>query len=115
MKYKIVAWLNILNGLTEVLWPLVMALVVTPNLKTLYSGLSENPQTYSNSNTWSSIIIFVMGIVNLYFGFKLFSDRKEKYYKFGVIAAVATYLICGYLAGQILLSILTPMYQFTGL
>lgn len=115
MKYKAVAWLNIFNGLTEVLWPLVMIFMVTPSLNTVYSQLSENPQTYSNSNTSSSIIIFLLGFVNLFFGYKLLTGGKEKYYKFGVVAVVSTYLITGYLAGQILLSMLTPMYQFSGL
>ena len=61
------------------------------------------------------LLILVMGLVNLFLSAKGLgkTKEKEKYFKYGIISVIASFLLTGILIGILNFSILLPIYSLT--
>lgn len=113
-RYTIIGILDLLFGIPLVLQSLAMSIFTIPKLLALYSDSGIDIATISIRTYISLIIIAILGTINLFFGFKLFSSpTKEKYFKFGLASALISFALFGVLVGSLVLSVILPIYQLT--
>lgn len=114
-KYKVVGAVNFIFGSLQVIYPLLMAFMTVPKLMQLYSEFSVGKP--SLAPTYLALgFNLLLGVMNIFFAFKLFSKQKavqEKYFKFGLGMAVASFLLLGVSSFLTVLSAVIPVYQMT--
>lgn len=113
-KYKIVAIIELFLGLLQLTSALAMLLFVIPKLSSVYSDF--NVKASPINSYIALILVLLMGIVNLFFSFKLFANskkNKEQYFKYGIISAISTFFLMGVFIGIANFSILSPLYNLT--
>ncbi|KPJ70659.1 hypothetical protein AMJ51_01405 [Microgenomates bacterium DG_75] len=92
-KYSILGIFNFLLGLGQIVLPIICIAVVIPRLTLLYSEFVTMPPSFYLTYLILGLVIF-MGIANLFIAFKLFA-KTEKYFKYGIILAIATFILTG--------------------
>lgn len=116
-KYKIIGGIDILLGILYTIYPVLLSLLVIPKLMPIYSEFSVKPNL--TSTYLMLLIIFFIGITDLFLGFKLFTAKteeiKEKYLKYGIISMAVTLLpllvIMSIYISQ--LSVIIPLYNLS--
>jgi hypothetical protein len=94
MKYKVVGILLVIFGLIQAAVPVVQILFIIPKLNTLIeqSSFASNYTVYSY--VFSGLLV-IAALLNLYLGRSMFSNIKEKYYRFGLISLIITFIFTG--------------------
>lgn len=115
IKYKIVGIIDLLLGIPQLLISIVFPLSVFPKLGQVYSDINVNSQLNLTSGYVAVTLILIMAILNLFIGVKGFTEskEKEKYFKYGIISAVATLFLTGILTSIMISSIISPLYNLT--
>ena len=113
-KYKVVGVVNLLFGVFQIIYPLLVIFFTLPRLTELYSEL--NIQGYSFISTYLIIgFVMLIGIGNFFFGLNLISksEKKEKYFKYALMLIIASFLFVGILFNLASLSTILPIYNLT--
>lgn len=117
-KHKIVAILNLLLGISEILSPFIYLGTALPALNKMYSdfesmGYTANLPSFTFTYFMFGVIV-IMGIVNLFLGIKLFSQSKEsreRYLKYGTISAIVAFVLFGILFGVATLPVILSIHN----
>jgi hypothetical protein len=106
---------NFFFGIPIFLLALCFALFVLPKLGLLYSEFNANTSGNMSASYLSVFILIAISVVNIFLGLKGFSktQKKETYFKYGLISAIATFLISGTVIGYMVLSAILPVYSLT--
>ena len=114
-KYKIVGIVDLFFGIPQLLISIVFPLSVFPKLSQMYSDFNVNSQLNLTSGYIVVMLILIIAITNLFLGVKGFTETKEKdkYFKYGIISAVATFFLTGILVAILNFSIISPIYNLT--
>lgn len=97
MKYKIAAAINLLLGVVQIIYPTIAFLFIIPQITTLYDQLNIKPNLLLGGYI-ALVILFAMGISNLFLSFKLFTgsgEIKNKYFKYSLILIAITFILTG--------------------
>ncbi|KKR72300.1 MAG: hypothetical protein UU81_C0044G0007 [Microgenomates group bacterium GW2011_GWC1_41_8] len=116
MKYKTVGVINLLLGSFYILLGALLNFSVFPKLFTIYEQFETGQNAYKTNGLVSVLIMFLIGLVNLYFGIKLFQKNnksKEGYFTYGIIALVVSVLLNAILVGFTVSSAIMPIYSLT--
>ncbi len=113
MKYRLIGAFNLLSGILQILLPALMLFFTIPRLNSLYSQANFDVSSYITRAYIFGGLIILMGLANLFSGFKLFSAQKEKYFNFALIVLVLTFVLGGYFISSMVLSIILPIYKLT--
>jgi len=113
-KYKIVGILNLFLGALEVIYPLFALIFTIPRLTMLYSEFGAEMPSFISTYLILGFVILV-GAGNLFFGFNLVSksEKKDKYFKYGLILLITSFLLGGVLFSIVSLSVILPIYNLT--
>ena len=87
IKYKVVGIFNLFNGVFFILSPVLMYLFVIPKLASLHEESGIVYPVIFEQTYLALIIVFILGIINIFLGSKLLSgaeETKKKYYKYGL-------------------------------
>jgi len=112
-KYKIVGIINLLLGIFQLL--LMFPLIVIPKLNSLYADFNMNGQPNFTGSYLVTVVAFLLMAINLFLSRKGFSNvkDKDKYFKVGIIVAVVTFILSGFLTLILTVSILSPIYNLS--
>jgi hypothetical protein len=114
-KYKIVGIIDLFFGIPQFLISIIFPLSVFPKLSQMYADFNVNSQLNLTSGYVVALLIFIIAITNIFLGIKglTISKEKEKYFKYGIISAVATFFLTGILVAILNFSIISPIYNLT--
>lgn len=114
LKYKIVAVINFILGTSQILISFLSSLFVSPKLQTLSTDLGIRTPSYTNI-LW--VLAILMGVVNILVGLKLItsqSEKKEKYFTYGLVIAITTFFLFGFLVAFNTMSNISNIYSEIG-
>lgn len=114
-KYKIIGILNFLLGIPTLLLSLSFSIFVIPKLNQLYAEFNTNNSGNVILSYIIVLVLLIIAIANIFLGIKEFSNtqKKEIYFKYGVIMAVVAFLLGGVLTGLMTLSVILPIYNLS--
>jgi len=110
VRNKIIGILNILLGVLILFQTASFTFNVIPKLSPLYGQISYAPPI---TNYFLSFLMSVLGISNLYLGYKLFTPSKAKYFKLCLIILLITLLFLGYYSSIMLKATVGPLYNLS--
>ncbi len=110
---KIIASILVFFGLILISYLDLIYIFVVPKLLTLYSQSNLGFPVSVTIGTIFAVLAFILGIINLYKGYKLFKDKQPQSLKKGLILMVVDFFSFGFLIGSIIYSIISPIYQLT--
>lgn len=96
-KHIIVGAANILLGVLLTAFPLFLIFVTFPRLKGLYASVAATGLSLAGYYPPLGIL-FVSGVIDLLFGFKLLTgsrESKEKFFGYGVVSAIISLFLPG--------------------
>ncbi|MBU0618665.1 hypothetical protein KKD62_00345 [Patescibacteria group bacterium] len=114
-KYKIVGIINFIFSGLQIIYPLLAIFFTIPRLTKLYTEVSAEMPSFAPAYLALGFNL-LLGITNFFLGFKLFSKQEkiqEKYFKFGLVLAVTSFLLMGVFSGIATLSAVLPIYNLT--
>ena len=111
MKNKILGTANYFIGGLQLFTALSNVLVIS-RLSSLYQEFGSE---FNPTRTYITPAIFIiLGVLNLFFGHKLFSKNEaEKYFVISLVYLVITFVASGLITQFALLSILNPIYELS--
>lgn len=114
-KYKIVGIINLFFGVTNFAVSVFFPLSVFPKLSRVYSDVNVSSQPNLTSGYIVVILFLIIAITNLFLGVKGFTGtkEKEKYFKYGIISAIATFFMTGILVAILNLTTVSQIYDLT--
>lgn len=114
-KYKIIGIVNLLFGASQFLISIIFPLFLFPNLIQTYTDLNVNSEFNLTGGYIVVLLILIIAITSLVIGVKglTVSKEKEKYLKYGVISAVATFFLTGVLVAILNFSVTSQIYNLT--
>jgi len=112
-KYKIVGIIDLILGILQLLFSIVIPLSVFSTLRQLYYAINTHYQMNLMNVYVIVTLILLMAALNLFLGAKGLtgSKEKERYFKYGIISAVATLFLTGILGSILISSIISPIYN----
>jgi hypothetical protein len=115
IKYKIVGIIDLFFGISQLLISIIFPLSIFPKLSQIYADFNVNSQLNLTSGYIVVLLIFIIAITNILLGVKGFtmSKEKEKYFKYGIISAVATFFLTGILVAILSFGVMSPIYNLT--
>ena len=114
MKYKLVGITNILFGIIQALYPVIVYMFVMPKLWDMYSSLNiDNP--IKPAVYIGLIFLFFYGIFNIIMGVLLFSERfnKDKLLIWNIILILLNFVFGGLVSGLLMIGIIAPIYSIS--
>jgi hypothetical protein len=114
MKFKLIAYSELLLGLFQVIYGGTLSFIVIPKLSILYSEFNLPISVLQKYGI--SVIIILLGLINIFFTFKILKSQgaiKEKYLKSGAIYLLINFILTGIAGAISVLSIINPIYQMT--
>ncbi|OIO15500.1 hypothetical protein COV53_04035 [Candidatus Gottesmanbacteria bacterium CG11_big_fil_rev_8_21_14_0_20_37_11] len=114
-KYKIVGIINLFLGIPILLLALSFFILIIPKLSQLYSEFHASSQVSITSSYAVTIILLLTASANIFLGIKgiSISQKKDKYFKYGLLLVIVTFLFSGFFIGILNLSVLLPIYNLT--
>ncbi len=114
-KYKIVGIIDLILGILQLLFSIVIPLSVFSTLRQLYYAINTHYQMNLMNVYVIVTLILLMAALNLFLGAKGLtgSKEKERYFKYGIISAVTTLFLTGILGSILIFSIISPIYNLT--
>ncbi|MCR4264012.1 MAG: hypothetical protein NUV98_04835 [Candidatus Roizmanbacteria bacterium] len=116
MKYKLIGGVNLFIGFVYVLFAALLHFFVYPQLSSIYEQMNPAQNTYQNYQVLYVGAMTVIGLINFYFGIKLFQKNnksKDKFYTYGIIAFVVSIILSSFLVAFTISSSLMPLYSLT--
>lgn len=113
-RYKTVGIVDLFLGTIDIIYSLFIFLFTLPKLNSLYSEFSAESSAF-NSTSLVLILLLLMGMADIFFGVNLVSnsEKKVKYFKFGLVFLIINLLLVGIFYAITSLSIIIPIYQLT--
>lgn len=113
MENKIVGSINLLLGIFYITLGVIIHFFVLPKISEIYSQFEVQLTTLQSLSRMGFLALFIVaGLINLYFGIRLFSNNKkskEKDLVYGIIAMIGGFMIIGISV----FSIVMPIYSLT--
>ncbi|OGY16208.1 MAG: hypothetical protein A2785_01290 [Candidatus Chisholmbacteria bacterium RIFCSPHIGHO2_01_FULL_49_18] len=114
-KYRIVGVVNFLLGFLEIIYPLILIFFTMPKMYELYAQFhAEVPSPVVSYLILT--LVFILGIVNVFLGIKLFSKSagRDSYFTFAIILIAASFLSYWiFSTATTLSSVIMPMSALT--
>lgn len=109
---RAIAIANLVLGVLYLSISLIIPIFILPSVTQTYSALNINKPSF----TFTYIIlgvVMLMGMINLFFGFKILNKKNDKYLKYGIIFAVVTFFLGSFLTAIASLSVTSSIYNMT--
>lgn len=110
---KFVGVLDIVTGIIMVAFTLLINLYVIPK----FASLFQQSNIDLSSNLWtgyvSSALLLILGLSNLYVGFKSFKGKVEKFFKWAIALLVVNFILGGVLFYLSVFSTILAIYKLT--
>jgi membrane protein implicated in regulation of membrane protease activity len=114
-KYKVMGLINLIFGIMLLIISPIFPSFIIPGLGEMYEGMEIDLQLPLIGVYVATALIFVSAIINLFVGIKGITknNNKDKYFNYGIIAALISFFLPGVLAVILNFSVIYPIYNIT--